>query len=231
VTATVGSAIMRQSEGLALANKDFKDLLRDAMAAANIAPPTLAKELKVSRQTVYKWLSGQLPSHRHARALDARLGLSTFQVSNVKPLPSTGVANRIPIIEGEPASAAGTSIVKPRPSGWLEADDEISPQAIAFRMGGNSMEPEFYNGEIIIVDPQVEACDGDYVLVEILEKPQDEGHSLWTFKQYRDRGRHRGERVYDLVPLSPSCKTITIGPDTPGRIVGTMVEHRRRRPT
>jgi Peptidase S24-like len=213
-----------------VATKDFKDLLRDAMAEVGIDPPTLARELKVSRQTVYKWLSGQLPSHRHARALDARLGLSTFPVSNILPAPSNRMARRVPLIEGMPNSSAlsGACVVNLRSQNWVEADSELSAQAIAFRLGGDAMEPEFYSGEIVIVDPQLEPQNGDYVIAEIFEENQENSHGLWTFTQYRPRGHHRGQVVYDLVPLNPSYKTVTVGPDSPGRIVGTMVEHRRR---
>jgi hypothetical protein len=213
----------------AVATKDFKDLLRDAMAEAKLDPPTLARELKVARQTVYKWLSGQLPSHRHARALDARLGLSMFPVSNVRPLPPSSMGRRVPVIEGVPSSAiTGACIVDLQPNHWLEADKEISAQAIAFRLGVDAMEPEFYKGEIIIVDPQVEPHNGDYVITEIIERNQESNHELWMFAQYRPRGYLREKPVYDLVPLNPSYKTVTVGRDNPGRIVGTMVEHRRR---
>jgi hypothetical protein len=210
-----------------VATKDFKDLLRNAMAEAKIDPPTLARELKVTRQTVYKWLSGQLPSHRHSRALNARLGLSTFPVSNVAFLPSGSLERRVPVIEPASVSANGACVVSLQPANWLEADKGISPQAIAFRLGGNSMEPEFHEGEIVVVEATLEPRNGDYIIVEIIDPSQEAGHALWIFSQYRPRGHHRDHPVYDLVPLNPSYKTTTVGPDNPGCIVGTMVEHRR----
>ena len=205
----------------------FAKSLHEAMVRAKIKPSTLAKELRVSRATIYKWLSGQLPSRKHARFLQLRLGLTDSHVSNVMAAPPSSMARRVPLIESTPeAGKTGVYVVDLTPQSWLEADADFSTQAVGLRLADDSMEPEFYMGEIVIVDPQVQPRDGDYVVAELQEA--DEPSRLWTFKQYRARGHHRGQQVYDLVPLNPTYRTTTVGPDFPGRIVGTMVEHRRR---
>jgi SOS-response transcriptional repressor LexA len=213
---------------LGMEDKVFAESLRDALARAALTPSVLARELRVSRATVYKWLSGQLPSHKHARALQARLTVPSFGLSNVEAVPPSSLARRVPLIEGMPATGhPGTYVVDLTPKTWLQADIEFSTQAIGLRLADDCMEPEFYKGEIVIVDPQVQPHDGDYVIAE-LQEAQEAGCSLWTFKQYRARGYHRGQQVYDLVPLNPTYSTMTVGPDFPARVVGTMVEHRRR---
>jgi SOS-response transcriptional repressor LexA len=208
-------------------DKVFGESLRDAMARAKIKPSTLARELGVSRAIVYKWLSGYLPSHRQTRALQARLGMADLGVSNVMAAPPSSMARRVPLIESTPeAGKTGVYIVDLTPQSWLEADADFSTQAVGLRLADDSMEPEFYRGEIVIVDPQVQPRDGDYVVAELQDA--DEPSRLWTFKEYRARGYYRDQQVYDLVPLNPTYRTTTVGPDFPGRIVGTMVEHRRR---
>ena len=51
-----------------------------------------------------------------------------------------------------------------------------------------------------------------------------------TFKKYRIRNQdEQGRDVIELTPLNPDWPTLMIDRDNPGRIVGTMVEHRRYR--
>jgi SOS-response transcriptional repressor LexA len=209
-------------------DKVFAESLREVMARANIKPSTLARELGVSRAIVYKWLFGHLPSRKHAHRLQARLGLADFGLSNVGAAPPSSMARRVPLIESTPAPGKqGAYVVDLTPHSRLEADVEFSSQAVGLRLPDDSMEPGFYKGEIVIVDPQVQPHDGDYVVAE-LQEACEPGRNLWTFRQYRTRGHYRGQPVYDLVPLDPTYSTTTVGPDFPGRIVGTVVEHRRR---
>ena len=199
------------------------------MARAKIKPSELARELGVSRASVYKWLAGDvLPHRRYAHALQARLGLHSFAVSNMFGAPPSSAARRLPLMEGTVVTGPlGPLVAKILQTNWLEADDTFSGEAFGFRLDDDRMEPEFHGGEIVIVDPQVEPRDGDYVIAE-LQNPQDAAQRIWTFNQFRVRGRHRGQEVFDLVPLNPSYGTITVSPALPGRIVGTLVEHRRR---
>jgi SOS-response transcriptional repressor LexA len=206
----------------------FAKSLHEAMVRGKIKPSTLARELRVSRATIYKWLSGQLPSRKHARFLQARLGLTDFGAPNVLTAPPSSMARRVPLMETMPATGNhgdyGLDITQKI---WLEADAEFSAEAVGLRLADDSMEPEFFKGEIVIVDPQVQPRDGDYVVAEF-KQANEPNRSLWTFKQYRARGHYGGQQVYDLVPLNPTYSTTTVGPDFPARIVGTLVEHRRR---
>lgn len=206
-------------------DKIFAEGLRNAMSQANMKPGALAKELGVSRATVYKWLSGLLPSHRHARALEARFGLSVSPVSNFSP--SDSFPRRVPLIEPASVTPNGSWSVDLKPQSWLRIEETSSPNAMAFRIVGDAMEPEFHAGEIVIVDPSIEPKDGDFVIAAIEEEGQKQGGVL-TFHQYRTRGHYRERLVYDLVPLNPSYRTKTVGSHSPGRIIGTVIEHRRR---
>ena len=53
---------------------------------------------------------------------------------------------------------------------------------------------------------------------------------LLFFKKYRPRGHDsNGHEIFELVPLNQDWPTITVNADNPGQIVGTVMEHRRRR--
>src|SRR5262245_6696816 len=75
------SRIAEAALGFRMEDTPFGKNLQEAMVRAKIKPSTLARELRVSRATIYKWLSGQLPSRKHARFLQSRLGLTDSDVS------------------------------------------------------------------------------------------------------------------------------------------------------
>jgi len=86
------------------------------------------------------------------------------------------------------------------------------------------MEPEFQAGDVIIVDPNIQPRPGDFVVAKL------DGEEKATFKKYRDRGSDQdGTRVIELVPSNPDYPTLRIDSRNPGKIIATMVEHRRRR--
>ncbi len=75
---------------------------------------------------------------------------------------------------------------------WLPALRAIGKRAFALRVEGQSMEPMFRHGEIIYVDPEVQAEHGKYVVVQLDDEPQA------TFKSLVIEG---GQKF--LRPLNP----------------------------
>lgn len=108
---------------------------------------------------------------------------------------------------------------------WLSPDKDVSDSAFALEIKGDSMEPEFHEGDKVIIDPAVRPRPGDYVVAKLHK--QDEA----TFKKYRLRGIDAQGDIIELVPENGNHPTLRIDADNPGEIVGTMVEHRSyRRP-
>lgn len=105
---------------------------------------------------------------------------------------------------------------------WMLTDLDLSASAFALRIKGDSMMPEFREGDTVIIDPAITPMPGDYVVAK-------NGDNEATFKKYRPRGlNERGDQVFELVPLNedyPSMRSDI----TPIVIIGTMVEHRRYR--
>lgn len=98
----------------------------------------------------------------------------------------------------------------------------LGPHAFALTIHGNSMFPEFREGDIILVDPDVVPTPGDYVVARNADNEA-------TFKKYRSRGVNAcGEPIIELVPLNPDFPTLH-SETTPIQIIGTMMEHRRYR--
>lgn len=105
---------------------------------------------------------------------------------------------------------------------WLLTDIELSDESFALDIRGNSMEPEFKDGDRVIIDPHVAPQPGDFVAAK-------NGEQEATFKKYRPRGLDaQGNMIFELVPLNDDYPTLRS--DTqPIHIVGTMVEHRKYR--
>lgn len=65
---------------------------------------------------------------------------------------------------------------------WIPVSKRVSDHAFALRITGDSMEPIFNGGDIIVVDPNIAVSSGDYVVAKI---HNNEGHNGdATFKKY-----------------------------------------------
>jgi SOS-response transcriptional repressor LexA len=98
---------------------------------------------------------------------------------------------------------------------WIESDIK-GEHNFALRVKGDSMEPEFNEGDIIIVSPTAKAVTGDYVVAK-----NDEEEA--TFKQYK---KFDAARV--LHPLNPKYPDIVLNKDLEYRIVGVVMEKKKR---
>lgn len=91
----------------------------------------------------------------------------------------------------------------------------------ALKVRGKSMEPEFKEGDTIIIDPDLCPAPGDYVVAK-------NGRDDATFKKYRSRGvTDDGDEVFELVPLNPDFATLNSLKEKI-LIIGVVIEHRRQ---
>jgi SOS-response transcriptional repressor LexA len=148
--------------------------------------PELAKALNVP----HDWLttgSGKEPS------IGDNAPSATTLDNNVSPVEIKG---RVPLISWVQAgdwSEAFDPYEVGQGEEWLPAPDGCGTNTYALRIQGESMEPEFSDGEIVFVDPDREPQNKSYVIVRM------EDDNTTTFKQLileRDRAF--------LKPLNPS---------------------------
>lgn len=110
----------------------------------------------------------------------------------------------------------------------VEESAGFGENTFAFRIKGDSMLAQgqansFSEGDIVIIDPSRPVRPGAFVIAKL------DGSDEATFKQYRDRGTSKdGHAIFDLHPLNPAYSTIRVDEHNPGRIIGPLVEHRRR---
>ncbi|WP_354686658.1 S24 family peptidase [Cupriavidus necator] len=178
----------------------------------------LASQLLTGTNTITNWKRrGGAPVARIAdlaRALDCttdelisqhptEVGSGPVSAPAYNPLTGTGdnflpgpdIRGMIPLISWVQAgnwSDVVKAFTEEDAEEWLPALRAIGKRAFALRVEGQSMEPMFRHGEIIYVDPEVQAEHGKYVVVQLDDEPQA------TFKSLVIEG---GQKF--LRPLNP----------------------------
>lgn len=211
--------------------------LRARREAVGLTQEKLAKQCGVSRAAVAQWEAGVTRPGldnlvRAAKALDVWLSWLTAGDQSLpdgpSPFPSAASRRQIPVIDYVRAGLWDAVADPYAPGGGMDdiaTDLDLSPKAFALVVRGESMDPEFRDGDKIIIDPEVVPQPGDFVVAKL--DREDEA----TFKKYRPRGADKdGAPIIELVPINPDWPTLMINAEQPGRIVGTLIEHRRYRP-
>ena len=142
--------------------------------------------------------------------------------SNAEFTPLAGV-RRVPVISYIQAGVWTEIAGDFQPSDahdWLITSDKHSGETFVLTIRGNSMEPDFKEGDAVIIDPSVKPRPGSFVAAK-------NGREEATFKKYRPRSIDvLGNEVFELVPLNEDYPTMR-SDEQPIEIIGTMVEHRR----
>jgi SOS-response transcriptional repressor LexA len=111
---------------------------------------------------------------------------------------------------------------QPEMKQFVLADLSLSTTAFAMYIQGDSMEPAFTEGDLIVVDPEIQPKPGDCVVAF------PHGKNV-TFAQYRSMGPDENNReMFELVPLNPFYAPVR-SDRQPITIHGVMVEHRKYR--
>ncbi|MGJ0578039.1 LexA family protein [Xenorhabdus bovienii] len=103
---------------------------------------------------------------------------------------------------------------------YVTYNGAVSDVGFAFRIAGDSMEPDFMLGDTIIVDPMVAPTPGEFVIAN------DEENEA-VFRKYR----LKSQGSFELVPLNNDYPIIDSDKQYV-TIIGTMIEqriHRRKR--
>jgi SOS-response transcriptional repressor LexA len=214
---------------------NYSERLKLAVEQSGYTTQKFADAMGISYQAAKKALDGKTKAFTAANNQKAAniLGVSAewlatgekgqFVQSNITP--SRMGTKPIPLISYVQAGAWTDAVDNYAPGDadeFLMTDLDLSANAFALQIKGDSMLPEFKPGDRIIIDPLISPQPGDYV---VAKNGEDEA----TFKKYRPRGMtERGDMVFELVPLNedyPSIRSDVV----PIRIVGTMVEHRKYR--
>lgn len=103
----------------------------------------------------------------------------------------------------------------------IYVDDGYSPWVFALEIEGDSMTPDYQEGDLVIIEPEWTPRPGECVAAR-------NGNEEATFKKYRQRGIDaKGNDIFELVPLNENYPTVR-SDETTLIIIGVMAEHRRK---
>lgn len=170
----------------------------------------------MSPQAVSQWIAGSDPRPEHRQRIAEFFGMHEAELLLGGLVSQKGA--RVPVIPFDLAPRARAIINGHTPSfheRYFFASVQVREHTFAVEVHGDSMVnpngwPSFPPGTLIVVEPDLPARDGDFVIAA-----DREGRP--TFKQLVIDG---GRRY--LKPLNPRFPIIEIGPDT--QIVGVVRE-------
>ena len=110
----------------------------------------------------------------------------------------------------DPPRERRTIPIAPAPDGALEACSGAEP--FALMVLGDSMAPEFVEGDVIVIEPEGLATDGAYVLAQVAGE--------WIFRKLEARSG-----AWRLVALDPRAAAIDL-PDL-GPVRGVVIQRSR----
>lgn len=202
----------------------------------------LGSRVGVSRVSISQWERGEnTPNGRYLNELAAALGVTVdWLLTGEGDAPSSSGEQQMPGYHNvEPAVILPGKRIPilsyVQAGNWREmceqattfdgnveyvsASGEIGPFGFGLWLRGDSMLPQFKEGDLIIVDPDEAPQPGDFVVAK-------NGSNEATFKKYRPRGiDENGQEVFELVPLNDDYPTMHSDRQHI-QIIGVMVEHR-----
>ncbi|MBF0141832.1 MAG: helix-turn-helix domain-containing protein [Magnetococcales bacterium] len=221
----------------------LSDRIQSARKQAGLTQKELADRVGISQTAVHKLECGRSQSSRKTVSIALTCGvdpvwletgrgdmsyspsvysqdgqLKTAQVAaedggRYLALPTTA---RVPLLTWKEAGGGEFGSPLREPSTWIAVAPRIGKNTFAMRISGDTMAPEFTEGDIILVDPDIPVDHNRFVVVR--PKPGDEA----TFKQLIVDG---GVRY--LKPLNIRYPLVEIGPEAEfrGVIVGKFKEY------
>ena len=201
----------------------FKILEAKGLNKSGLAKLTGKSPQQVSQFTNEKRTIG----NRLARELEKCLGLEPYFLDtdqNVEELETTIKTKRIPVLSwvqaGNPHDTGDCDY-----SETMVVEEYIPDGCFGLRVRGDSMIPEFNEGDPIIVNPNLCKKPGDFVVARVCSVA---GTCETTLKQYAIVGVDEyGREVFELRPLNPLYAPLR-SDKLQIEILGVVIENRKK---
>lgn len=188
----------------------------------------LAKKLNKKIQQISAITTGYYGiGTKLSREIEKTLGLEPFFLDadrNAEELETTVKTKRIPVLSwvqaGEPHDTGDCDY-----SETMVVEDYIPDGCFGLRVRGDSMVPEFNEGDPIIVNPNIRQKPGDFIVARVCSAV---GTCETTLKQYALVGiDDMGREVFELRPLNqlyPPLRSDKLQIE----ILGVVIENRKK---
>lgn len=215
---------------------EYSERLKAAMDARSTSVSQLATGMGVSYQAVKRVLDGLSKAFSAANNTKASAFLRVspdWLATGVGSMDATFDRNIRPVAAGMRAYPVISKIQAGRTKEMVcpyepgdgfaveFGEDDASAWAFYFEIEGDSMSPEFREGDRVLIDPEVNPRPGDFVAARNSDQEA-------TFKKYRVRGiDYAGKEIFELVPLNDDYPILR-SDEHELSVIGTMLEHRRK---
>jgi SOS-response transcriptional repressor LexA len=207
---------------------DMASRLKKLRSDKKISQRELSRITNIEQATISRIERGEMSLlSPHVPTLSRALGVPPAKLLGytVVTTPAQVGSRRIPVLSFDQAGRLANLAALPED---VEMKDSVlvdlphSANAFALRIQGDSMEHVFAEGDVVVIDPDVDVQPGDFVFAVV----ESEGP---TFRRYRDVGMNDdGNRVFELDPLNKLFAAFRSDRQTI-TIKGVMVEHRKYR--
>ncbi len=211
-------------------NESFFKAVDNLVKVHGMKQKEIAVALGVRPTYFSQLMNGRLPSGKLAKAIELLVFQKDKQASAPGPVehgakdalaqPPRPVARRVPVVAWAVASAyldhyGGNFADLANQLDEVVETDSRDPNAYALIIEGDSMEPRFCAGDRVVVAPNYEPRNGDYVVARLRETGQV------LFKRFRRTGPEG--KVIRLESLNPAYGPVEY-PEADFRLIHPVVE-------
>lgn len=149
------------------------DRIKRVREELGLSQTVIAKRIGVTRSAVSQWESGQTQeiSAANLRLLAKALNKSMEWLVDGGPeegFLAHAPKRLCPILQSDEISEGWGDLNRKEDwMGFVDGPDNAGPRSFAIVVNGKSMEPEFQEGEIVVIDPEKIPKNNDFVVVII----------------------------------------------------------------
>ncbi len=200
-------------------NTKIRQILNRLMAEKKIRVAELARRINLPQPTVHRIATGAC-EHPHLSSLEPIANFFSINVDQLKghePIPWLDRVTKVPLLNWNEISDKPIKLREKQNFEFILTDADVGKAGFALKIKDSSMDPVFPINTVLIIDPERQPRDRNYIIAKLLN------HSEVIFRQLLiDAGNHY------LKPLSPDFEQYKMTRlNNNDKIMGIVVQAKR----